>query len=101
MFVKFREWNCTIKASYYSNDRKAIQLWNPDDGPIATASVNIVDLDCPDDQVWIKNYAENEGMEESLIKAGIIDPEPLLEADSAFVTVRRFKLTQEALLLWQ
>ena len=100
--VIFKEWDCIAVGNYYGNNRKAISLIDSvDKSPIATASVNITDLDCPDDEVWIKDYSENTGMLDCLVKAGMVDPEPTSEAKGGFVTVHRFKLTSEALKLWQ
>lgn len=84
--VKFREWNCRISFDRYLNNRIAIQLYDLEDGsPVATATVNIPDLDFLNkDEVIIKDYSENEGMLEALINADIIS-KPLYYVLTSFV----------------
>ena len=102
--ISFKWWKCCIKFGRYSNGRIAMQLYNdeslhegeyasePGTMLIATATVNVVDLEkLADDEVLIKNYSENEGMLECLIKAGMIS-EPLGIVRTGFVTVARCKL---------
>lgn len=73
--VKFKEWNCDVIYGQYANQRMAIQLFESDSdfpSPIATASVNLPDEPMDSDEIAIKDYAENEGMLDALIKAGIV-----------------------------
>jgi hypothetical protein len=42
--------------------------------PIATATVNVPEIDVPPGLVLIKDYSENEGMLASLTKAGVVQP---------------------------
>ena len=75
MQVKFKEWNCEILFKQYSNKRTAIVLRDSEDGsPIATATINLLDIPLQEDEVIIKDYAENEGMYEALLEAGVIAP---------------------------
>jgi hypothetical protein len=102
--IVFKWWKCRLIFGRYLNGRIAIRLYNddpirergyitdPGTELIATATVNVVDLErLADDEVLIKSYSENEGMLESLISAGIIS-EPLGEVKTGFVTVARCKL---------
>lgn len=58
----------------YMNDRVALQLVDPVTGePITTATVNLPGENLGDNETFIKNYAENEGVLESLIAAGIVE----------------------------
>lgn len=81
MRVQFRGWDCyAVPGKMYFNSRIAIPLQDPETGePIATASVNIADDDVPmePNEVFIKDYSENEGMVDALIAAGIINPDPV------------------------
>jgi len=102
MKVKFKEWTCLPIVGRYSNGRKAINLVDHITyEPIATATVNIEHVMLTSwDHVFIKEYSENEGMTEALIKANIIYPLPYKEAISGFVTITDYKLTPEAVKLW-
>lgn len=74
--VKFKKWTCTIKKARYANaQHPTLTLHDQADGMlIAKATINIPDLPLIDGQVVIKDYAENEGMLDALIKAKIITP---------------------------
>ncbi len=74
--VQFKKWSCILLFDKYSNnDRTAIELVNEKDGsPVAIATVNIPDVYLEKDEVIIKNYSENNGMIDALIKSGVIEP---------------------------
>lgn len=99
MKVKFKQWDCIAKGEKYLNSyRKAIQLIDQEDGSlVATATLNLSDADIKEDEVFIKNYSENEGMEDALIKAGIIEPEPFSFIKTNYVIIHCFKLTKKAI----
>jgi len=102
MKVTFKNWKCKAVGVYYSNDKKAIKLISVKDGePIATATVNLSQYTLPDNEVFIKDYSENEGMTQSLIDADIILPDHVLAVKSGFVTIKSYILTSKALKLWQ
>lgn len=70
-----KEYEVTVKLSKYSNDRIAIQLDDAEDGmPYATATVNMPNVLLEDNEVLVKDYSENEGMLEFLIKNNIVTP---------------------------
>jgi len=108
MNVQFKHWKCKAVGAVYNGNGRAIILYEimEEDGevdfgsPVATATVNI-DADIPKDNIFIKNYSENSGMEEALIEAGIIEPGSNANVKAGFVTVYAFKLTEEAIKkLW-
>ena len=71
--VRFKEWDCFVVFEKYSTGNHAIQLIDADDGtPVATASVNVPELDLEPNEVVIKDYSENEGVYEALLQAGIV-----------------------------
>lgn len=74
--VKIGEYNCEVVYFKYSyNNRTAIQLIDTEDGlPFARATINLPDVELEQDEVIIKNYEENEGIYEALVKANIIYP---------------------------
>lgn len=78
--IRFKDWQCDIVKNKYFNGRTAISLVSSIDGddvckgePIATATVNIPDVALSPDEVIIKNYSENEGVLDVLLKAGIVE----------------------------
>lgn len=90
-----------IMVGEYTPPRMAIQLWCVDEGlvtePWMMVTVNLPEHPCPDGEVWIKDYSENTGAEFWLIKNGIIKEEVLGVAQSGFVQIRRFALTDKVL----
>ena len=55
----------------YPNGNTEIQLWTDEEGPIATATVNLGEK-LPRNQAYIKDYSENTGMLDALKEAGIV-----------------------------
>ena len=71
--VKFRDWKCEVwRSEYIHNNRPALVLLEVGTGePILTATSNLVDEECGSNQTFIKDFAENSGILEVLIAAGI------------------------------
>jgi hypothetical protein len=68
-------YSVTVKLGKYDNGRTAIHLDDVNDGyPYATATVNIDHVLLADDEVLIKDYSENEGILDFLIKNNIVTP---------------------------
>lgn len=93
----FAGFDCAVQfARYQDNGNVAIQLVDAEDGsPIATASVNM-GTKVPDDQVAIKGWSENAGIESALEDAGIIG-ECVSILPSGFVYAQVHRLTDEAI----
>ena len=71
--VKFKNWICHVEKKQYAMGRPALVLHDVEDGQVvAKATINIPDLSLVDGQVVIKNYSENEGMLNALIKARVV-----------------------------
>ena len=88
--VEFAGFKCEVMIQKYGTGNPAVRLLDIEDGmPIATASVNIDGLDL--DEVAIKNYSENEGMYDALLKAGVITPKHR-NLSTGYVTVPVCKL---------
>ena len=83
--VNFMGEELTPIIGEYANGQTSIQLVDRDGMPFMTASV-AHDVNIPDDCVIIKNYSENEGIMQALIKAGIIE-KPFCEIPANFVTL--------------
>lgn len=90
--IRYKKWDCNVLFhTYRDNGNTAIQLVDARDGqPVVTASVNLV-TKLPEDQVYIKDYSENEGVLEALVEGGIISP-PIAYAETGFVNVPRCKI---------
>lgn len=65
-----------LEFAQYGNGAIAMIANDPDTGQVALKlTVNLEGLDppwCRDDQVWLKTWAENEGVPEALVAAGIV-----------------------------
>ncbi len=70
--VHFQSWTCRVQQASYDNGRIALRLVD-EEGPVATATVNLPEEPLAADEVAIKTYSENEGMLESLLDAGIVE----------------------------
>lgn len=73
--VKYKDWNCNLHKSYYEHGKRvALCLIDAVDGePVSTCTVNLPDEPLGDGEVFIKDYSENEGMVEFLVKEGIVE----------------------------
>ena len=84
--------NWKLLLSKYSNGRTTVIFINPDDGEEeAIATINLPNIELKKDEVIIKDYSENEGMYESMLKLGYISPE-IHQVRTGFVTVPVVKL---------
>lgn len=97
--VKFKAWECDIQFRQYGNGRPAIRLVQARTrGPyagssevIAMASVNLPDEPLAEGEIFIKDYAENEGMLAALIAAGVVE-DTGRRVSSGWVTIPVAKL---------
>ena len=71
--VKFKQWKCNVKLHKYDDKYTSIKLTDVRDGsPIATASIFVQTAQLCPGEVLIKDYSENEGMLNALVKAKIV-----------------------------
>jgi hypothetical protein len=71
--VHFRQWDCVIEKLKYGNGRPAIILNDGRTGEqVAVATVNLPNVEAGRNEVFIKNYSENEGMLDALQAAGVV-----------------------------
>lgn len=84
--VKFQDWDCIVsKENYADNDRIALELIDKHNGElVAVATINVPDEDLKDDEAVIKDYSENEGMLDALVKAKIVS-KPLRYVETGMV----------------
>jgi hypothetical protein len=77
---------------YRQGDRTALELVDHKTGePVAMATVNIPEEPIEKDEVIIKNWSENEGILQALIKGGIIS-KPIRETKTGYATAYVCKL---------
>lgn len=73
--VKFKQWVCRAEINMYQDGNPAIRLIDINkewDNLVAVASTNIPGLQ--HNEVAIKDYSENEGMYDALLKAQVVYP---------------------------
>jgi hypothetical protein len=96
--VRFCDLDCDIQVhSYNSTGAPALQLINPEVGPVATATVNLPDVALETDEVLIKDYSENQGMSKAFEDAGIGKVVETLKL-SFGSEVKKMKVTNPALI---
>lgn len=90
--VKFKQWNCVAIFEIYGNRRTAIKLRDEATRePIATASVNLPAIVVLENEIAIKDYAENEGMVKALQEAEIIG-EQIYTVKSGYIDIGIYEL---------
>jgi hypothetical protein len=91
--VTFMNWLCDVNVkAKYSNGRRVISLTDAKDfSPVAKVSVNLPEETCLPDEVWIKDYSENQGIEQVLIDAKIIS-EPIAMMVQGNVIINKCKI---------
>lgn len=72
--LKYSQGLMRLRWGRYDNGRVALQLADAETGePIAKATINIPEIEIAEDEAFIKNWSENEGMLEALVGAGIVE----------------------------
>lgn len=70
----FGDWLCEVVFGKYSNNMPSISLFDVEDGsPVCVATVNLPEINVQEGHTLIKNYSENNGVLEALVKAGIVE----------------------------
>ena len=64
----------SVKIERYGNGRKAICLYDVDDMPFSTATINVSEKEVDIEKVIVKDYSENEGMYKFLRTNNIVAP---------------------------
>lgn len=72
--LKFIGYDCVVEFAKYGNGRTALRLVTNNEArePVAVATVNLPHVPLGADEVFIKNWSENEGIKEALVVAGVI-----------------------------
>lgn len=74
----------------------AVRLVCEDGSPHSMATVCLMQKP-PKDCIWVKNWSENAGMTDILIKADLIHPEIKDVAQSGFVKIFAYRMTDKLL----
>jgi hypothetical protein len=103
MIVKFEstyipKGDYVIRASKYPNRRNALVLHSTNGEPTGVLTVNLPQNPLRHDEVFVKNYSENEGVVDALVKAGVAQP-PHRWVMSGFVQIPVCTLTKAGLEL--
>lgn len=98
MKCRFLQWNCNVEFYTYQDGSTCIKLTHPQSGPIATATVCLVDFGYrpPSGYIAVKNYSENEGMVDALARGGVIYPVEVRTIAGGNVSFPIHKLTDKA-----
>lgn len=97
MKVKFKNWNCIIEWSIYSqNNNIAIKLLDEKTKELVAVATTNTSEETPLPGVQIKDYSENEGMWQALVNASVIEDEVIRTIASGYVEVKVAKLTEAA-----
>jgi hypothetical protein len=91
----------TLQAETYDNGRLALQFWTkptedePFAEPFGTATVNMPNNDCPEGEIWVKDWSKNESWAlKTLLDNDIIQPGGCTAVvPTGYVNVKRYKLT--------
>lgn len=91
---RFRNARCRLRVEHYHNGNNALQFIDIDAGePYLTASVN-PSVPLPPDTLAVKNWSENNGVDDCLLCLGIIG-DCVGKIPSGFVTIPVYKLTDK------
>jgi len=73
MDVKFKQWECSLAFGEYQNGRTALFLTEKETGEdVLCASVNLPNEALRPNEIAIKDYSENEGVLDELIKHKVV-----------------------------
>ena len=71
--VRFQQWDCVVEKGKYGNGRPALILNDAHTGEeVARATVKLPNVEAGRNEVFIRNYSENEGMLNALQAAGVV-----------------------------
>lgn len=71
--VQFSDWECSVSKILGQDNRVTLKLFDKRDGElVAIATKHVPSEPIEQDEVIIKDYAENEGMFDALVAAGVI-----------------------------
>ena len=101
MVIPVNDWECKVVMERYEQGGMALRLIDATDhDPIYRATSNLLDQQPGEQEVFIKNYAENEGVLEALMDAGLVsDTGKVVETGHAALNIAR--MSDELATQWQ
>lgn len=64
-----------VRKMHYADGNVSLQAYDIEDGsPYGTLTVNIPETNINPDHVWIKDWSENEGVLNALVKSELVKP---------------------------
>lgn len=99
--VDFQEWRChVVMERYEQGGGLSLRLVDAEDGAsVARATSNLVGFQSEDDEVLIKNYAENTGILGTLVAAGLIEDTGRL-VNSEYIDLNIVRLSPHLASQW-
>ena len=96
--TKYAEYqNCYFHPNtYHTTGNKALSIYNRENGTICVCTVNGSRI-LKSDEIGIKNWSENEGIDKFLIEMGIVEDKPFDYESIGFVEIPYYKLTEKGL----
>jgi len=90
---------CYLRFDKYTHgDGVRMELRDVDDHyPVATCTVNVPSADLSPNEVFIKDYSENEGVLDYLVSEGVVDDRVEADMMSGQVIITAHRLTNEVL----
>lgn len=69
-----------------------------DGEPWTTVTRNFTEVSetMPPDVLAVANYSENSGLDQALVRAGVLEPKPVGEIQSGMVTIPLYRMTPQA-----
>lgn len=77
--IQYKSYECTLEITKYHDPQNIAIVLHSIQGPVAKATINL-EVKLRDGLVAIKDYAENEGMLQTMIDAGVVS-EPIETVD--------------------
>ena len=85
--------DCSFRVGHYENGNTAVEVWSNTEGPITKITVN-PDITIPKNMLAIKNYSENEGVDDWMISQNLIEAAPLHIIKIGWVEIPVYRLTK-------
>ena len=94
--TKYCDGDAILHLGQYTNGRLAIRCISNGGIPILTATVNLPERELPADHIFLKSYAENEGLIECFIREKLVR-RTYLEFAYNYVMIQEVKMADKLL----
>jgi hypothetical protein len=89
--TKYCDEICRFQWGKYASGQIALQLYGPE-GPEMTVTTNMPEEDIEEDEIVVKDYSENEGIYDELVRLGVVKSIPVRLVRSGHVHLYVLKL---------